>query len=74
MYPLFLSPLLLQRFVYNILQIYISAIRYKFSSFEKHKMLNLLGNLIAKKTNILIHYTHLLHKFIIHILDCPSVI
>jgi hypothetical protein len=47
---------------------------YKCSSFKKHKMLNLLSILLAIKINLLFYYAHLLHKFIIQILDCPFVI
>jgi len=58
MHPLSLSPFLLQRFVYNILHIYISVISYKCSSFEKHKMLRLLGVLrVIKKKFINELYT-----------------
>jgi len=49
MHPLSLSPFLLQRFVYNILHIYIPVISYKCSSFEKHKILHLLEILITVK-------------------------
>jgi len=58
------------KIIYDILHIFISIISFKCNSFEKHKLLNLLSILIAIKTNISNVYTHLLHKFIVQILDC----
>ena len=43
----------------------MSVISYKYSSFEEHKMLSLLGILIAIKAGI--YYINLLHNFIIQL-------
>ena len=54
----------------------MSVIGYKCNSFEEHKMLSLLGTLKAIKNKFIIriYYTSLLYKFIIEMLDWPSVI
>jgi len=48
------------KIVYNILHIYISAISYKCSGFEKHKILHLLENLRAFKKK----FINELYKFV----------